>query len=195
MIAASYARQSTDQKDAAGTVPLELEHRTDLGNARRLVSARGQDVLYQLPDGPYLTWDGVRFADDAGDVQLERWAQETIYALHADAIYQTDDEAARRARIKSALASESRRAIAAMAALVRSQSGIPIRPNQLDADPWLLNVLNGNVGLRAEARLRPHRRDDKITKLVPVNYIPEATCPTWLAFLDRVLDGKSALIN
>jgi putative DNA primase/helicase len=195
MIAASYARQSTDQKDAAGTVPLELEHRTDLGNARRLVSARGQDVLYQLPDGPYLTWDGVRFADDAGEVQLERWAQETIYAMHADAIYQTDDETERRARIKHAFASESRRSIAAMVALVRSQPGIPVRPDQLDADPWLLCVLNGTVELRAEARLRPHRREDKITKIVPVNYVPDAVCPTWMAFLERVLDGKAALIN
>jgi putative DNA primase/helicase len=165
MIAASYARQSTDQKDAAGTVPLELEHRTDLGNARRLVSARGQDVLYQLPD-------------DAGEVQLERWAQETIYAMHADAIYQTDDETERRARIKHAFASESRRSIAAMVALVRSQPGIPVRPDQLDADPWLLCVLNGTVELRAEARLRPHRREDKITKIVPVNYVPDAVCPT-----------------
>src|SRR4029453_11997795 len=152
MIAASYARQSTDQKDAAGTVPLELEHRTDLGNARRLVAARGQDVLYQLPDGPYLTWDGVRFADDAGEVQLERLAQETIYAMHADAIYQTDDEAERRARIKPPLASESRRAIAAMVALVRSQPGIPVRPDQLDRDPWLLTGLNGTVGPPQDAR-------------------------------------------
>jgi hypothetical protein len=95
---------------------------------------RGADVLYQLPDGPYLTWDGMRFADDAGEVQLERWAQETIYAMHADAVYQTEDETERRARIKHALASESRRAISAMVALVRSQPGIPVRPDQLDVD-------------------------------------------------------------
>jgi len=174
---------------------LEPEHLTDLGNARRLVAARGQDVLYQLPDGPYLTWDGMRFADDAGDVQLERWAQETIFAMHADAIYQTEDEAERRARIKHALASESRRAIAAMVALVRSQPGIPVRPDQLDSDPWLLNVFNGTVELRQGARLRPHERTDRITKLVSVNYVPEAPCPTWLAFLERVLDGNRELIG
>jgi putative DNA primase/helicase len=174
---------------------VDLEHLTDLGNARRLVAAYGQDILYQLPDGPYLTWDGTRFADDAGEVQLERWAQEKIYAMHADAIYQTDDEAERRARIKHALASESRRAIAAMVALVRSQPGIPVRPDQLDADLWLLNVLNGTVELRQGGQLREHRREDRITKLVPVNYVPEAHCPTWLAFLERVLDGNRDLIG
>lgn len=36
--------------------PLEPDHRTDLGNARRLVAAHGENTLYQLPDGPYLTW-------------------------------------------------------------------------------------------------------------------------------------------
>src|SRR5262245_54238573 len=102
-----------------GNVPLEAEHLTDLGNARRLVRDHGRDILYQLPDGPFLTWDGGRFADDAGEVQLERYAQQTIHAMHADAIYQTEDETERRARIKHALASESRRAIAAMVALVR----------------------------------------------------------------------------
>jgi putative DNA primase/helicase len=82
-----------------------------------------------------------------------------------------------------------------MVALVRSQPGIAIRPDKLDADPWLLNVLNGTVELRDGARLRPHHRADRITKLVAVNYQPEARCPTWLGFLERVLDGNRALID
>jgi putative DNA primase/helicase len=185
----------TEARQPRLTTNVESEHLTDLGNARRLVAMHGEDILYQLPDGPYLTWDGMRFGDDCGEVQLERWAQETIYAMHADAIYQTDDETERRARIKHALNSESRRAIAAMVALVRSQPGIPVRPAELDADPWLLNVVNGTVELRDGARLRPHRRDDRITKLVPVNYVPEAQGPTWRAFLERVLDHNEELIR
>jgi putative DNA primase/helicase len=178
-----------------GASALEPEHLTDVGNARRLVAAYGHDILYQLPDGPYFTYDGTRFTDDSGEVQLERWAQEVIRGMHADAIYQTEDEAERRARIKHAMASESRRAISAMVALVRSQPGIPVRSEQLDADPWLLNVLNGTIELRHDARLRPHRRDDRITKLVPVNYRPETTCPTWLGFLERVLNGNHEMIG
>jgi putative DNA primase/helicase len=185
-----------DLNPPAPDARLEMDnHLTDLGNARRIAALHGEDILYQLPDGPYLTWDGMRFADDAGEVELERWAQETIYAMHADAVYQTDDAAERKARIKHAFNSESRRAIAAMVALVRSQPGIAVRPDQLDADPWLLNVLNGTVELREGARLRDHRRADRITKLVPVNYRPEATCPTWLAFLDRVLERNAELIG
>ena len=43
--------------------------------------------------------------------------------------------------------------------------------------------------------MRPHRREDLITKLVPVAYDPAARCPHWLAFLGRIFDGKATLIG
>src|SRR5262245_22123352 len=53
----------TETRRAGLPTSVESEHLTDLGNARRLVAMHDQDILYQLPDGPYLTWDGMRFAD------------------------------------------------------------------------------------------------------------------------------------
>ena len=41
----------------------------------------------------------------------------------------------------------------------------------------------------------PHRREDMITKLVPVEYNPQSTCPLWLEFLDRVMAGNWPLID
>lgn len=35
-------------------------------------------------------------------------------------------------------------------------------------------------------RLDPHRREDCISQLMPVTYDPNATCPKWLAFIERV---------
>jgi putative DNA primase/helicase len=178
-----------------GNVSLEPEHLTDLGNARRLVALYGKDFRYLTPDGPFLAWDNARFADDSGEIQLESWAKETVVAMYPEAAYSyADDEAQRRALIKHATQSESARALRAMVTLARSEPGIPVRPEQLDADPWALNVLNGTLDLRSQ-ELRPHRREDLITKLVPVNYEPTAACPTWCAFLDRVLDGNPKLIG
>jgi putative DNA primase/helicase len=63
------------------------------------------------------------------------------------------------------------------------------RPDQLDADAYLLNVANGTLVLgRSEGdadgiRLRPHDRADLITKLAPVAYDPAAECPTFRQFL------------
>ena len=36
---------------------------------------------------------------------------------------------------------------------------------------------------------------DLITKCVPVNYVPEATCPTFRGFLERITNGNQELIG
>jgi putative DNA primase/helicase len=81
-----------------------------------------------------------------------------------------------------------------MVALARSESGIPVTVDQLDRNPWLLNVNNGVLDLRT-GDLRSHRRQDLMTRFAPVRYDPEATCPTWLAFLDRIMNGNQNLIQ
>jgi putative DNA primase/helicase len=45
-----------------------------------------------------------------------------------------------------------------------------------------------------KATLRKHRREDLITKLAPVDYVPQAQCPEWEKFLDRIMAGNRALI-
>src|SRR5919107_5291637 len=56
----------------------------------------------------------------------------------------------------------------------------------MDASPDLLNVLNGTIDLRT-GELRPHRREDLITKMAPVEYDPNSPVPAWAATLERVL--------
>src|SRR5262245_41838651 len=93
-----------------------------------------------------------------------------------------------------ALKSEDARRIHAMIDMARSETGVAVRPEDLDADPWLLNCDNGTLDLRT-GELRPHRREDLLTKLCPVEYDPNATCPTWLRFLDRIMAGNTPLMN
>ncbi len=88
-----------------------------------------------------------------------------------------------------ALESESARRINAMLDLARSEPGIPILPEQMDADPWLLNCPNGTLDLRT-GTLREHRREDYITKLCPTPYLPAARCPTWERFLAAVFQDE-----
>lgn len=90
--------------------------------------------------------------------------------------------------------SEARERRSAMIELAQSERCIPVLPEQLDADPWLLNCLNGVLDLRT-GRLHPHRRGDLFTKLAPVAYEPEAECPTWKAFLHSIMDGNRELIG
>jgi putative DNA primase/helicase len=91
------------------------------------------------------------------------------------------------------LESESSARINAMIDLARSEPGIPVRPDQLDANPWLLNCPNGTLELRG-GRLREHRRGDYITKLCPTPYGPDAACDLWVETLTKIFAGKHDLV-
>jgi putative DNA primase/helicase len=86
--------------------------------------------------------------------------------------------------------SESQARIKAIADLARSVVGV--RLDDLDANPWAFNVANGTLkivrkkGVGASVTLEPHNRDDLITMLAPVAYDPQAACPLYDAFLNRV---------
>lgn len=58
--------------------------------------------------------------------------------------------------------------------------------DDMDADPYLLNVANGTVDLRT-MELKPHDPGDRITKIARGAYDTSAPGRTWGAFLERVL--------
>src|SRR5262245_15621797 len=93
-----------------------------------------------------------------------------------------------------ALKSEDARRIHAMIDMARSETGVAVRPEDLDADPWLLNCDNGTLDLRT-GELRPHRREDLLTKLCPTPYDPDAKCPLWEASLLRIFTGDPDLVG
>jgi putative DNA primase/helicase len=81
-----------------------------------------------------------------------------------------------------------------MIELAKTEAGISVTPDQLDSDPWLLNCLNGTIDLRT-GELHDHRRENLCTKLVPVGFDPEAQCPIWDSFLERILGQNLELIK
>ena len=165
---------------------------TDLANSERLVERHGADLRYVAMTRRWHIWDGRRWqADDTGEV--ERQAKETARAIYLEAEAATS--ATRRKELAShAVRSEAAAKIAAMIALAQSDAAIALRADDLDADPWLLNVQNGTVDLRT-GLLRPHRREDLITKLAPVAYDPDARLELWDAFLDQTFGGDAELIR
>jgi len=56
----------------------------------------------------------------------------------------------------------------------------------------LFNAANVTINLETGA-VRGQRHEDLLTKISPVRYEPGATCPKWLAFLDRIFASDHSL--
>jgi len=165
---------------------------TDLGNGRRFVAAHGKDLRYCYPWGKWLSWDGQRWkVDDTGEVN--RKAKDVVRLIYKDAAKEKDQDR-RKALSAHALRCESDNKIKAMIELAKSEPGIPMLPDEMDRDPWLLNVANGMVNLLT-GELHSHKRENLITKLAPVEYQSEAGCPYWKEHLKRIMDGNKDLIS
>jgi len=81
-----------------------------------------------------------------------------------------------------------------MIRLAQSELGIPVQPEELDADPWTLNLQSGTAELRT-GKHRSHRRKDLYTKVAGTEHKPDAECPRWRQFLREVFNGNEALIR
>lgn len=173
------------------------EGRTEVANAKRLVVMHGADMRFCESFGSWFNFDGAQWkADDRHQAErLAKIVYQSLWAEICERAKQKDIDPEEVAGwIHFAKQTGSARGIEAMLRLARSEPGIPVVPDDLDRDPWVLNCPNGTVDLRT-AELRPHRREDMLTKLCPTAYDPAATCPIWLATLDTIMAGNSDLIG
>jgi putative DNA primase/helicase len=158
--------------------------RTDTGNAERLVTAHRDSIRYCAPWGKWLCWDGKRWKLD--DLEAVNYlAKRTVRSIYGEA-ERCGDASEAKEFAAWAHKSESRDRRVAMVACAQSEPLIAIHFNDLDVDPWLLNVRNGTIDLHT-GELRPHRRESKITKLAPVSFDPKAKADRWERFLTEVL--------
>lgn len=162
---------------------------TDMGNADRLVSLFGQDILFCYLWKQWLIWNGAQWKkDDTGEI--DRKAEATVRSIYVEAANEPDKEL-RFELLKHAKKSEASYQIKAM--LERAKNRRPATPEQFDNNTWLFNVQNGTINLKT-GELKPHTRDDLITKISPAPYDPDADAPVWNAFLRRVTKDNQGLV-
>ena len=141
-----------------------------------------------LPVESWLVWTGTHWQrDEAGTVM--QWAKATVSGM-LDTLKDIPDDSARDAlykHVKASLSTTSR--LEGMVKLAQDEPGIPVLPDALDQHHWLLNCANGTLDLTT-GTLRPHTRDDLLTKCLDLAYDPEATCPTWERFLWHIMGGS-----
>ena len=187
---------------------------TDLGNCQRFVSQHGDDLRYCHGVG-WLAWDGRRWARDEDGAAAMRCAKQTALRLYdeakaelqraidsltlAQAAAAAGGSAAKTAleqmqnayktacrRLMWAEKSQSRQRLEGMVALAQSEDALRVHVDDLDRDPWLLNVQNGTLDLRT-GTLREHRREDLLTQVAAVDFDPTARGERWRRHLETFL--------
>jgi putative DNA primase/helicase len=160
------------------------DYLTDSGNAERFVRMHGQDFRYLVDEGRWMHWTGTHWSHD-GDAAALHATKTVARSWRVDVVAEVNG--AQRTLIRRhAERSEGASRRAAMLTLAASEAGIAVRADELDRDGEILNCSNGTVDLRTGI-LRKHAREDLCTKITPVAYLPDATCPVFDAFLAEIL--------
>lgn len=176
----------------APIIELDPLHRTDMGNARRLVARHGQDMRYVTTWKSWLVWDGTRWRMDDTQEAVRR-AKDTVKAMWRE-LDGIEGEQERKDFVKWCYASESAKHLANMLVVAQSEPEIAATPRDFDTDKWVLNLLSGTLDLRT-GQERAHNRADMITKVAPVHYERGARLALWDEFIEAVTDGSAELMG
>jgi putative DNA primase/helicase len=165
---------------------------TDATNAQRLFREHGKDIRYNAAWKKWLVWNGSRWEMDEGAL-IHSKGLETVRNIYDD-VLKTDDWRERVEIEKHAMLSESmrrREAFVRAASLIKE---LNIVSDDLDRNPWLLNVRNGTIDVMT-GEFREHRQEDMITKTANVEYKPDTDCPLWKQFIREIMDYKAEVIG
>jgi putative DNA primase/helicase len=183
---------------------------TDLANAQRLVHHYGDDLLFLDGKTP-LQWDGRCWAKDASDLigdisttipmKLSRLIEDHEISVLRSQIMGTERTGSGNTQELENLLedyqewqkeSESRKHIDAAAKLFQKLLTVP--SDRINKNLMTLVCENGTVELETGG-FRPSRRKDLDTRMVAVQFDPEASCPRFSRFMDEVFVGDSEIIR
>ena len=180
-IAASVMRY-----DANETVAL-----TDLANSRRLVELAAGNLLYARDIDSWFGWDGQSWQRDAGDAAMT-FAIAVADGL-AEAAKLNPDPENRAKAVKVAKTAQKLASLKAMVELAKHHDDVKVMFNSFDRELHLLNVHNGTIDLRS-ATLHPLDRDQRITKLIPIAFLPDATCPVFVRTTRQIFEDDEEMV-
>lgn len=198
--AAERASANVDGLDTNDTGPVsrgaELEidalHLRSHARIAHLVAARNLGQLLHVAGIGWYCWDGRRFVRDLEDKRVTGRIVAKIRELAPMALSDKDLLADQRQ-------AQTANGVAGVARIMSTLEGIRAEIHELDADPLLLNTVNGVLDLReldsaagvpADWRtltLLPHDPKYRMTQITMAAYRPEADDARFRAFLDRSL--------
>jgi putative DNA primase/helicase len=165
---------------------------TDATNAQRLLKEHGRDIRSHAAWKKWVVWNGSYWKMDDGALIHEK-GLEMVRNMY-DELLKTDDYRERIEIEKYAMLSESVRRREAFVKAAGWIKELNVTSDDLDPNPWLLNVNNGTIDV-STGEFREHKQEDMITKIANVVYDPQADCPAWKQFIREIMDFNGEVIN
>lgn len=162
----------------------------DLANARRYADDHRGDTKYVAQENLWICYAGQHWEVDHLGRRHSK-ANETAREMMREALDISDPDAQKKA-LKWAYESQKDPRLEAMVKRARYEKDMTILPKDLDRQLDFLNVENGTIDLTT-GELLDHNKSDLITKLAPVRYDPDATCPRWKQFISEIFEGDEEL--
>jgi len=166
---------------------------TDSTNAGRLLAEHGKDIRYMAAWKKWVIWNGRYWQTDESGALIHEKGLETVRNIY-DELSKTSDYRDRIEIEKYAMLSESVRRREAFVKAAQWIQELNITSEDLDNNPWLINVQNGTIDV-STGEFREHRQEEMISKIANVEYKPEADCPLWKQFIREIMNYKTDLIN
>ncbi len=173
------------------------DERTDNSLATRFIAHAGEDLRYVPPWRKWLVWDGRRFKLDEGSTLVLSKGRDFAKSLwHELAKFQAvnTDESLQDVVASYVKGSNRGNAIKTFLDLAKADRRVITEFESLNANPKLLNCLNGTYDLE-NGDFTAHLPTDLITQLANVRYEPGATCPKWEGAVDLIFDGDTDLVR
>ena len=166
---------------------------TDATNAERFLEEHGENVRYNSAWKKWLVWNDKYWETDESGALIHEKGLETVRNIY-DELSTTMDYRERIDIEKFGMLSESFRRREAFIKCAQWKPEINIKSDDLDVNPWLINLQNGTFDL-SKGEYREHDRKEMITKIANVVYDPQADCPLWKQFIREIMDYKTELIT
>jgi len=171
-----------------GRRPREIKC-TDFGNGERFLNRYTNSILYCKLQNSWYLWDkdiGLWVKDDL--LKIRENVKDVFLDIYSEAAL--IDDADQRTRVsKWAIQCEKPDHINACLNVAQSDPRVVVHPSKFDTDKYLFNMRNGTFDLRTYECL-PHDKENYITKTVEYNYDPNAQCPRFLKFIDRIFRSR-----
>lgn len=197
------------RNDGRETACLEL---TPQGMLERVLQAYPGEFVFCEALGGFAFWNGSYWDFNRGESQFSLKIMETARAAYAaeletllseikDGHTPEDNQRVEKEREKLrgrfynfCLSYRDPIGIKKIFTLAEWDERILRQSSEFDADPWLLNCLNGTLDC-ATGNLKDADSSDLITRVAPTEYHADAGCSQFESFLNKIFQDKSELIN